>query len=637
MYKRIVVIPVLTIVVILILMVSIILLPPIQHAGSGAAMSIFTDDEENSIFLPLVSKKPWPDLCYAPGTKYYQPPEIDIPEITLQHGTAITVTSTADTINGDITSVSGLLSNPGPDGIALREAISATNNDPGEYTITFSPALDGSTIHTGADNQDLPPLLGGSVIINGDIDGDKNPDITISNLSSFYPFGLTIKSSNNTIHAVELVGYFQGIFIDPTDITGTTYTNITVSNIVVRDTLVGINLHAGGPHEDTWSSYNHWENIVVINNELNVQQDGITFNLNNTIGNQLDNVIVANNNIHITQDVDSASFGVQFMAGFWVGSNDNTMTNITVTHNTILGNPDQAIAFLSGAVAGSSNVIDSLLILENEILIHDSNFAIEAGKIGINLISGDGASDYIDPDYDPIIYPEDNIIRNVDIIGNTIEGFDGRGIFLAGGCCGARNNTIENVIILNNQIRSLIPDVEFDVTGILVRSGDSRSDHHTTENLISNIIIQNNAFHLGEQATLPDTNFAAAAISVNGAGGGPGADQNKVRDIWISLNQIDSVVPGIHLNGAWEGSTENVVDTAHIYCNTIDNEPIYPHWDPPFKGIVLTGAMRDSTLNRVENVTLFYNDVARIWNDLTVILNIMDTAIDNVVEYQIIP
>jgi len=51
----------------------------------------------------------------------------------------------------------------------------------------------------------------------------------------------------------------------------------------------------------------------------------------------------------------------------------------------------------------------------------------------------------------------------------------------------------------------------------------------------------------------------------------------------------------------------------------------------------LTGALTNGTLNRVENVTLFYNNVAGTWNDLTVIPNVDETAVDNIVDYQIIP
>ena len=60
-------------------------------------------------------------------------------------------------------------------------------------------------------------------------------------------------------------------------------------------------------------------------------------------------------------------------------------------------------------------------------------------------------------------------------------------------------------------------------------------------------------------------------------------------------------------------------------------------WEPPLKGIVLTGAVRDSTLNRVENVSLFYNDVVGVWNDLTAIPNLEDNAVDNVVDFSLTP
>jgi hypothetical protein len=133
-------------------------------------------------------------MCFAPGTTYFLVSTPEVPEIILQHGTTITVATNSDAINGNVSRVAALMVNPGTDGISLREAIEATNNDPGEYTINFSPQLDDTTIYTGEiDNADLPPLLGGSVIINGDIDGDFAPDITIANATTFqYPFGFGV-------------------------------------------------------------------------------------------------------------------------------------------------------------------------------------------------------------------------------------------------------------------------------------------------------------------------------------------------------------------------------------------------------------------------------------------------------------
>ncbi len=113
--------------------------------------------------------------------------------------------------------------------------------------------------------------------------------------------------------------------------------------------------------------------------------------------------------------------------------------------------------------------------------------------------------------------------------------------------------------------------------------------------------------------------------------------QNYVQDIWISLNEIDSIIPSISLTGssAFEARW-NEINGAKIYCNSITRSPMYPIWDPPLKGIVLIGGLHDSELNRVE-ADLYFNDVDGVTNDLSVIPNGDEASYDNVVDYQIIP
>lgn len=60
---------------------------------------------------------------------------------------AVTVTNSSDTSDGDTTSIAALISNPGADGsVSLREAIAASNNTPNANAITFDPSLAGQTI-----------------------------------------------------------------------------------------------------------------------------------------------------------------------------------------------------------------------------------------------------------------------------------------------------------------------------------------------------------------------------------------------------------------------------------------------------------------------------------------------------------
>jgi hypothetical protein len=58
----------------------------------------------------------------------------------LSFGGSLTVSTTADVVNGTTTSIANLVANPGPDGISLREAITAANNTAETNTITV-PAV----------------------------------------------------------------------------------------------------------------------------------------------------------------------------------------------------------------------------------------------------------------------------------------------------------------------------------------------------------------------------------------------------------------------------------------------------------------------------------------------------------------
>lgn len=73
-----------------------------------------------------------PAYCGGVGAEAYQhSTEISIPYVVLEIGTVITVTTTSDAIDGDVSSVKALLAIPGTEGISLREVLTATNNEPG--------------------------------------------------------------------------------------------------------------------------------------------------------------------------------------------------------------------------------------------------------------------------------------------------------------------------------------------------------------------------------------------------------------------------------------------------------------------------------------------------------------------------
>ena len=102
---------------------------------------------------------------------------------------------------------------------SLREALIYANHMPGPDTITFTPDLSGQTIMVSFDGSDegevadlLPSLCGGDITLNGDIDGDGTPDITLdgSNLAVGEGFGLAADSDNNTITGFTLQNFSDG-------------------------------------------------------------------------------------------------------------------------------------------------------------------------------------------------------------------------------------------------------------------------------------------------------------------------------------------------------------------------------------------------------------------------------------------
>lgn len=90
--------------------------------------------------------------------------------------TVLTVSTTADAVNGDTSSPDALIANPGPDGISLREAMTAANNAPGPHVITFAQTLAGSTLALASP---LPPISRDQVTLTGLTTGDGQPNITI--------------------------------------------------------------------------------------------------------------------------------------------------------------------------------------------------------------------------------------------------------------------------------------------------------------------------------------------------------------------------------------------------------------------------------------------------------------------------
>jgi hypothetical protein len=596
--------------------------------------------------LPAVvndlSSSPLPSYCGTIGAERYPAPlineKISIPTIDLERGIPITITTVADEINGDVRTVSSLLQNPGEDGISLREAITATNNDPGSYTIRFSPQMKEAVIKIGPEQ--LPALQGGNLIIDGDIDGDGKPDVTLRNqvqvIGPYNTFGLVISSSEIVVYALAIREFNVGILIKPLD-SNQSYENITISNCQLNTMALGIGLHPGRREE--FSSYNRWIGTTIINNIIDGEGDGIGLMLHFSAGDLLKRTTIANNSLRLSRPKTSHSdnMGILLGAGNWPGSEENQIVDALVAANSLEGTIGAGIVIMSGAIGASRNIISNVRITDNRISVKaepGGEFG-PTSSCGIIAVTGDGATDYVDPSFRPIAYPESNRIENIWITNNTVTGTGSDGIQLAAGDLGAKTNEIQRVWILGNTVTDVgYPGVP--TNGILISTGGGVNDttkEPTRENAIADVAVFGNTLRL--KPPIVYSSSGGVAI-LGGAGGG---SENNISGIQVAYNDVDpGGVLGINLTGGCGASgdkvsLENQLSRVECWCNIISSPPA-ANAGPisNLKGVAAIGGMEGAKSNRLVDVHLVDNLVSGILDDYSVVPNLDQDSIGNTIQ-----
>lgn len=419
---------------------------------------------------------------------HLEAPAVTIPAVVLSRGTVITVTNATVAANGDTSSVKALLANPGPDGISLQEAIMATNNDPGTWVIQFAPALKGSTIVVdSAPGGVLPGLSGGNVTINGDINGDGQPDITLTTLSGTFA-GIDVASGGNTLYALALRNFLYGVYITtPGPVNGRTFSDITISNLVLTDIQSeGIWLTSG------IGTGNTWDHLLITGNTIAGTASGPHLGIDlavggTTFGDTLQHTTIAGNNITL---LTPGAGGIAVSVRGGVGSTKNQALDTLIANNVISSPfPEFEIRIGTGFGSASANLIDGAQVIGNQLHVTGPAWASSLFPAGIKLVSGDGASDDLRPPVLPIQYSQNK--RNIGILSNTITGTGSFGIDLEVVCCGNRSNTISSLSILGNTISA-------NQLGVLLTTGSSGGyySRSTSGNALSNVLVQANSIQV---------------------------------------------------------------------------------------------------------------------------------------------
>ena len=343
----------------------------------------------------------------------------------------IVVTTDQDTIDPPFDASSpcgaGTISNlPGADGeVSLREAIIAANNAANiseAKIIRFAPSLSGGTI---ALSKTLY-LCGGHTMVNGDINGDDTPDVTVD--GSAIPLAshvIDIVSSHNTVknlrlRAIRALDGFNDaivIAVNTMPTVAPAITDNTVAHNIVTggEILVAAGIDPSTLLNHTGATVKHTR--VVENTVSGSPTEGIVFGLEGD-RNTVTDLLIARNIVS-----NNPSAGILGVGGVFNrfdptddGSSDNVL-DVLIKNNTIANNSNPGatagIAIVGGFFTSSRNQVTAR-ILNNYVLNNNGN--------GILVESGQENSS------------DNDVVAT--IRGNTVENNNGVGI-LALGAIGA--------------------------------------------------------------------------------------------------------------------------------------------------------------------------------------------------------
>jgi hypothetical protein len=484
--------------------------------------------------------------------------------------TEIVVTTTSDASNGDTSTAAGLAANPGPDGISLREALQVTNNDPGTYLIRFDSALAGGMVSL---QSELPLLSAGGVTVDGDVDGDGGPDITITpGPEAQVISGFVIASGGNRLHSLAIRGpLVNGVFFSPKETpdgipTHVTFSDNSVDGVVMRDIQrIGIDVESvpcgqAPDHPPPCPSFNTWANTAITNNTIEAGEAGIAFFISGT-GDRVEGATITDNTIVGIGDATDAGIRV----GDGGNSDDVVISDVVIARNSI-EHEGIGIQVIAGGGRSQSATTERVRVVNNSV--HLVKEAAQFCCQGIVVQAGSDLTEFaIGP---PVRYLDDNVVRDVVVRGNKVTGDLHWGIqVISGAVNGGHRDVAEDVRIIDNVIRSSMPTF-----GVLVGSGwnsyQTYNDRHATSNRISRIRIKGNRLTIGRGVGSRDAGGGIGASGVALVGGHHLARRNVVRAVRLRSNEIRSPYAGIRIiGGAFEGATENRVICVPMSGNRI--------------------------------------------------------------------
>ncbi|MGO9972231.1 MAG: choice-of-anchor Q domain-containing protein [Solirubrobacteraceae bacterium] len=386
------------------------------------------------------------------------------------------MSTTADVVNGDVSSVAALNANPGTDGISLREALTAADNTGGSATvyIMFSAALNGQTIEV---TSELPPINRDHVVLEG-VAPDGSParvtldgrDTSASQMDLLY-----VQASEVTVRWLRF-----------TDLDGRRSSSGRITAVVVwPGRYLAAPPYPPGPSLIA--------NVQIVDDVFD--NTGIPSLPNGSNDPQTKAVYVGTYN------------------GGLIGGSNTRMTGITIARNTFTNYGDDAVGLLetnAGATADGVSILDNTFNDDEipiELGLAGNSSGITGTQIIGNTITGDNGICL------------DTVAVNGTIDQTLIEDNTISGAICLDGAGAGSGNVISNTQIINNVIRANTTQV----SGIYLEASDRTT---SPPSLVSGVTIEND--------TLVDDQPGSLYTSVPN---GPGASGNQITDVSV-INSI---------------------------------------------------------------------------------------------------
>ena len=365
----------------------------------------------------------------------------------------VVVTTTADVVNGNTSSIAALNRKPGRDGISLREALLAADRTGGSATvyILFSHRLNGKTIKV---RSELPPIHRDHLVLEGIAPNGSPARVTLDWLHAprVRQGGelLLVQASEVTVRWLTFASVYYSTQLGALDVipgrsdgTPPSTGPLKIANVQILDNVFAT--YGGGIAVPAPVA----QGVFIGNSYVaNTHVSGVTIARNTFLGPSSDGVLVGTDNSGATaQGVvieDNTFDGNEFAVELGEAGNSPRQEGTQIIHNTITGG-SIGITLNESATNG---VIDNTLIQGNVI----------SGVQG-NAFNLDAAA------YDPSLpgMTGSDVISNTQIINNAIHAnYAGQaGIRLSGGNIASSPPsrvsavTIENDTLVNEQQGSL--------------------------------------------------------------------------------------------------------------------------------------------------------------------------------------